>query len=204
MGGAAIAERGGIFYRRPAHHRLAKRRRRRGRLHERSFVSRHRRAHRLLRLRRLHVLGRLARRLSHRPARRRRAAAQFRQIHHGRRARLPAEPAARPRHGGAEHDHGQHLLHDRADGRRGRARHPVVRQLRQLSHRGHWRRRAHDHLRRLRRHAGHHLGADHQGHPPHGRHHSAQHPRHGAFRLELREFLRGRDPCHLSRQGRGR
>ena len=141
---------------------------------------------RVLWLRRLHVFGRLAGRVSHRVARRGGTVAQCRQIHHGGRARLSAESATGARDGGAEHDHGQHVLHDRADGRRGSARHTSCSAARmsviKLAVIGG--RRAHDHLRRLRRHARHDLGADHQGDPAHGRNHSAESARARAFRLE--------------------
>jgi hypothetical protein len=42
-------------------------------------------------------------------------------VHDGRRARLPPQPAAGTRDGLAKHDHREHLLYDRADGRRRRA-----------------------------------------------------------------------------------
>ena len=155
-------------------------------------------------LRRLHVLGRLAGGVPHRALRRRRAAAQRRQVHHGRRARLPAAPAARARHGVAQHAHRQHVLHDRADGRRRRAGEPAAQGLR---HRASTtavdrRRRADDRLRRLRRHAGDHLGADHQGDAADGRHDPAQHSGAGALRLQLRRLLRRRRARDLPRQRR--
>ncbi len=52
----------------PAHYRVAKRRRSGGRLHERGVVPWYRGFDRVLRLRRLHVLGRLAGCLPYRPA----------------------------------------------------------------------------------------------------------------------------------------
>ena len=79
----------------------------------------------------------------------------------------------------------------------------VARQLaRQLSNRGHRRRRAHDHLCRLRRHARDDLGADHQGDPAHGRNDLAQPARARAFWLEPGQFFRRRNARHLSRQRR--
>ena len=193
LGGAALAKRGRILHREPADHRLAKRRRGGGRLHERGVVSRDRGLDRVLRLRRLHVLRRLAGGLSHRAAGRCGTAAQRRQIHHGRCARLSAQSAAGARHGGVEHDHGQHVLHDRADGGRGRARHAVAGQLAcQLPSCGHRRRDPDDYLRRLRRHAGDDLGADHQGDPADGGNDPAQPAGAGAFRLELWQFFRRR------------
>ena len=70
---------------------------------------------------------------------------------------------------------GLRLLHDRADGRRGRAGvsccsrklHFSVRPLLERSSAG---RAAHDRLRGLRRHARDDLGADHQGDAAHERH----------------------------------
>ena len=100
-------------------------------------------------------------------------------------ARLSSESAAGSRDGGVEHDHSQHVLHDRADGGRGGAGHVAPGQLaRELRAGGHRRRRADDYLRRVWRNAGDDLGADHQGDPAHGRNDSAQLAGAGAFRLE--------------------
>ena len=60
------------------------------------------------------------------------------------------------------------------------------------------RRHADDRLRGLRRHAGDHLGADHQGDPADGRHDPAQHPGAGALRFQLRDVLRRHRARHLS------
>ena len=155
---------------------LAERSRGRRRLHERRILPRHRRYYRVFRLRRFHVLRGLAGCLSDGAAGGRRAAAQRRQIHHGRRAGLSTEGAAGAGHGVDQHADRQHLLHDRADGRRGRAGGPAAERLRhQLPRRGDWRRHSDDHLRRVRRHAGDHVGADRQGHPADGRHGPAEH-----------------------------
>ena len=61
-----------------------------------------------------------------------------------------------------------------------------------------------DRVRRVRRHAGDHMGADHQGNSADGGNLPAQHSGDGAFRFQLLEFLRSDRPRHLSRcQGRG-
>lgn len=165
---AQVHRREQLLRRRPRHHRVAERPRRRGRLHERGELPRHRGDDCLQGLRRLHVFRRLAGGVSHRAAGRRRTAAQRRQIHDGGRARLPPQPASRARDGRALHAHRFDLLHDRANGRRGRAGETAAprRGLRMGRHR---RRRADDCLCRLRRDAGDDLGANHQGHPAHER-----------------------------------
>ena len=68
-------------------------------------LPRHRRRHRDQRLRRVPLLDRLPRRLARGPAARRRAAAQHRPVHDGRRAVVPAAPAPGP--------HGRGDLHAR-------------------------------------------------------------------------------------------
>ena len=68
------------------------------------------------------------------------------------------------RDGGDRHAGRGRALPDRADGRRGTADRAPVRPA--LSLGGRRRRRADDHLRHLRRHDRHHLGADHQGRAP--------------------------------------
>ena len=67
---------------------------------------------------------------------------------------------------------------------------------RELRSRGHWSRRAHDRLRRFRRHAGDNVGPDHQGRAAHERLDFPLRPRDEAFRLQLWRVLR----CHQSRQ----
>jgi hypothetical protein len=91
-----------IGYARPfMEKRVLGRRRRRGRrLHERGLLPRDRGSDRFLRLRRIHVLGRLARYVSHCVARRGGTAAQRRQVHHGGCPGLSVKSAARPRDGG--------------------------------------------------------------------------------------------------------
>ncbi len=76
---------------------------------------------------------------------------------------------------------GGRLLPDRADGRRRQADPAPVRPRLPLRRRH--RRRADDRLRRLRRHGGDHLGADHQGLPAARRRHL--HGAHGAVALRL-------------------
>ena len=99
----------------------------------------------------------------------------------------------------------QHLLHDCADGRRRRAGRAAAEGLRHhLSHRGHRRRHSDDRLRGLRRHAGDHVGADHQGHPADGWNHLAQHPGAGAFRFQLCQLLSTPSPTSPITTRRGR
>ena len=84
--------------------------------------------------------------------------------------------------GGAVHHHRVHLLPDRADGRRRRAdQDPDRHRLRNLRDR---RRHPDAGLRRVRRHEGHHLGADHQGRAAGDRVHPAGVARLGALRLQ--------------------
>ena len=146
----------------------------RRRLHVGRLVPRHLRRHRALGLRRLPLLHRLPGRLAGGPAARRRDAAQLRQVHDGRPARLPDE-AAPGAHGGRDlHRRRLDLLPARADGRRGPRSCALLLDIdpdqhprRQPRHRR--RRRADDLLRHRRRHEGHHLGADRQGRPADGR-----------------------------------
>ena len=137
----------------------------RGRLPLGGLVPGHRRRHRRLRLRRLPVLDRLPGRLAGRAAARRGADAQHGPVHDGRRPGLPDAAAA------GAHGRG-HLDPDRVavlpagpDGGRRRTGHPAARRERRggAGRRRHHRRRADDLLRAGRRHARHHLRADHQG-----------------------------------------
>ena len=139
------------------------------RLPLRGLVPRHRRPDLPLRLRRVPVLDRVPRRLPHRDVPAGRAHAQLRQVHDRRRAGVPPEPEAGALRGGARHALRRRLLPDRADGRRGRA-HPGARRHR-LHARRDPHRRLHALLRDLRRHARHHVGADHQGRAADGGHH---------------------------------
>ena len=117
---------------------------------------------------------------------RRRAAAQRGQVHDGRRARVSLEPAAGARDGRAVDADREHVLHDRADGRRGRPRvAAAARHGHHVSNGRHRHRRADDRVRGVRRNARDHLGADRQSHPADGRHDSAQHPRARPLRLQL-------------------
>ena len=111
-----------------------------------------------------------------------RAHAQRRQVHDGRRARLPAEGGTRP-DGGRHGDAGRLVrLPRRADGRRGRAAAGARRdRLRAV---GRADRRLHARLRRPRRDAGHDLGADHQGRPADDRGHRADDPAAGQGHLQ--------------------
>ena len=124
----------------------------------------------LPRLRGPHVPLRL-RRLDHRPGGdalvpagalpARRPDAQRRQVHGGRRAQLPAAPAPGADRRGHQHAaHLRHLPHRPARGRGLAHRGPGRDQLR--ARRPHLR-DLHGRLRRLRRHARHDVGADHQG-----------------------------------------
>ena len=132
----------------------------------------------LPRLRRPDVPVRL-RRLDHRPRRlpvvparalpARRADAQRGQVHRRRRALVPPEGAARACRHGDQHAADLGHLPGRAARRRGRRdRGPGGHQL---PGRGADLRRLHGRLRRLRRHAGDDLGADHQGRDADGRGH---------------------------------
>ena len=143
----------------------AERHRHRRRLPLGGILPRHHRRHRDQRLRRLPLLHRLPRRLARRPAARRRTAAQHRQVHHGRRALVPAQAAPRAHRGGHLHARRLLLLPAGADGRSRQPRLAAARHQRQgrTGPGDHRRRRADDHLRADRRHEGHHLGADHQG-----------------------------------------
>ena len=85
-----------LLRRRPHLHRTAERPRDRRRLPVGRLVPRHRRRHRRLRLRRLPVLDRLPGRLAGRAAAGRRADAQHRQVHDGRRPGVPDAAAAGP------------------------------------------------------------------------------------------------------------
>ncbi len=96
-------------------------------------------------------------------------AAQCRQVHHGGRAGVPTEAASGAGHGVAEHADGQHVLHDRADGGRGRAGETAAGRKGHLQQGGDRRGNSDDRVRGVRRHAGNHMGADHQGHPADGR-----------------------------------
>ena len=160
---------------------VAERHRRSRRLHERRVVLGNSGHHRVSGLRRLHVFRRLARRVPHGALDRRRAVAQRRQVHDGRRARVSLEPAAGARDGRALDADREHVLHDRADGRRGRPRvAAAARHGHHVSDGRHRHRRADDRVRGVRRNARDHLGADRQSHLADGRHDPAQHSRAGA------------------------
>ncbi len=107
--------------------------------------------------------------LAGRPAARRRAAAQHRQVHDGRRARVPDAPAPGAHRGRDLHPGCVVLLPPGPDGRCRWAGQPPAGHHRRRRPVDHDRRRRHpdDRLRPRRRHEGHHLGADHQGRPAH-------------------------------------
>ncbi len=111
------------------------------------------------------------------------------------------QPAPGARDGLAQHAHGLHFLHDRADGRRRLAGQAAAarRELRGGRGRGG---RADDRVRGLRRHARHHLGADHQGGAADERHAVPQRAGAGALRLQLRGLLRGDCRGELDRRRR--
>ena len=119
--------------------------------------------------------------------------AQRRQVHRGRRAQLPpAQAPGADRRGHQHAAHLRHLPHRPARGRgladRGPGRHqlhagrPHLRDL-------------HGRLRRLRRHARHDVGADHQGRHAHDR--RRRHQRRGAGEVQLQ-------PVRAAQQGGGR
>ncbi|CAA9258507.1 MAG: Acetate permease ActP (cation/acetate symporter), partial [uncultured Acetobacteraceae bacterium] len=166
--GGAGQQVGGRFLRRGRrHHRLPERPGHRRRLHVGRELPRHLRPGLRLGLRRADLLHRLPGGLADRAVPDRGAAAQPRQVHLRRRRLLPAGPDADPHPVRHRHAGRGGLLPDRADGGRGKADRAAVRAALRL--RGGDRRRADDRLRRLRRHEGHHLGADHQGLPAAGR-----------------------------------
>ena len=116
-------------------------------------------------LRRLPLQHRLPRRVAHRAAARRRAAAQHRPLHDGRRPVVPHARAAGP-HGGRDLDAGRVvLLPAGADGRRRRTRRAAAQHQRPRRAERHHRprRRPDDRLRAHRRHEGHDLRPDDQG-----------------------------------------
>ena len=178
------------------HHGLPERVGGRRRLHVGGVVPRHRRADRLQRLRRVPVLGGLARGVPDRAAAGRRTASQHRQVHDGRRAGVPPPEEERAHDRGVLDADGEPVLHDRADGRRRLARQPAdpADLLQQRDRAG---RRPDAGLRDLRRHARHDLGADHQGGAADGRHHPAVDPRAGEVRVLDHELLR----CDLPGDG---
>ena len=154
-------ERHRVLCRRTRRRRRRQRRRHRRRLPVRVDVPRLRGPDVPVRLRRL---DHRPRRLPVVPARAlpaRRADAQRGQVHRRRRARLPPARAAGAGRDGDQHAADLGHLPGRAARRRGRrdrgaGRHLVPDRRADL-------RRVHGRLRRLRRHAGHDLGADHQG-----------------------------------------
>ena len=105
----------------PADQGLAERNRGGRRLHERGVVSGDRGDHRVSGIRRIHVFGGMAGGVSDGAAGDRGTVAQCGQVHDGGCAGIPAEAAAGAGDGVAEHADGEHVLHDRADGGRGRA-----------------------------------------------------------------------------------
>ena len=195
LGGDADQDGDRLLRRRTRHHRLPERPGHRRRLHVGGLVPRHRRAGVLQRLLRPHLLGGLAGRLADHPVPDRGAAAQPRQVHLRRRRLVPAEAGAGAHHGGHRLADRRHLVPDRPGrGRRAVAAYPGAADVLPAVHRH--RRRADHHLRHLRRHEGHDLGADHQGRPAAGRRDADGDRRDGARELQLREAVlrRGRPP----------
>ncbi len=187
---------------RTAVQRLPERTRRLRRLHVRRVLPRHRRRDRPLRLRRLPLLHRLPGRLARRSAARRRAAAQLRPLHDGRRPRLPHAPAPGPHRGRHLHDRRVDLLPAGPDGGRGRARLPAARHHLRRREGPHRRpgRRPDDRVRLHRRHEGHHLGADGQGRAAHRRHDPHHLP--GAAEVQLQHLRPAGQGRREQRQGR--
>ena len=73
----------------------------------------------------------------------------------------------------------------------------------QLQPGGDWRGDPDDRVRGVRRHAGHYVGADHQGDPADGGNVSAEHSGDGPFPFQLRGLFRSHRACDLSRCERG-
>ena len=119
---AGVERRVRLLHRGRRLHRPAERHRDLRRLPVGRVVPRHRRRDRAQRLRRLPLLGRLPRGVARGAAARRRAAAQHRQVHDGRRAGVPDAPAPGPRRGRHLHAGRVVLLPARPDGGRGRPR----------------------------------------------------------------------------------
>ena len=158
---------GGLLHGRRRHHRLPERPGDRRRLHVGRLLPRHLGSGDGRRLRRTDLLHRLPRRLAGHHLPDGRAAAQPGQVHLRRRGGLPLQAGAGAHFRGLGHAGRGGLLPDRADGWRRPADQAAVRPG--VLDRGGDRRLADDGLRALRRHDGHHLGADHQGLPAAGR-----------------------------------
>ncbi len=171
LGGATDPIDRGLLRRRPVGQPAAERVRPGRRLHERSLVSRHRRAGRAERLRRDDLRHRLDRRLAGADVLHRRAAAESRQVHVRRCRCVPVAAAAGPDRGCVRRHTDAALLHDCADGRRRQSGDADVRHLVRV--RGRHRRRGHAALRAVRRDDRDHVGADHQGDPAARRRHRA-------------------------------
>ena len=160
-----------LLHRWPLLHGRAERYRHRGRLPVGRQLPRYHRCHRPYRLRRLPLLDRLPGRVAGGPSARRRTAAQHRQVHDGRRARVPHAAASGADGRGDLDAGGLVLLPARPDGRCRWSGQPADGHHGQrravVDHRG--RRHPDDRLRPRRRHEGHHVGADHQGRAAHRR-----------------------------------
>ena len=188
VGGLEDQVGGRLLRRRRRHHRLPEQSRHCRRLHVGGLVPGHRRPRLHLGLRRPDLLDGLPGGVADRPVPDRRAPAQPRQVHVRRRRLLPPAADADPHPLRHRHARGRGLLPDRADGGRGQADRAAVRPA--LSLRRRPGRHPDDRLRHLRRHAGHHLGADHQGLHAAGR--RLLHGLHGALVLRARGDVRGR------------
>ena len=145
LGLEADDRRRAVLCRGAAHHRNPERLRDRRRLHVGGLVPGHRRIDLPVRLRRLRLLGRMARRVPDRAVPALRAHAELRQVHDGRRAHVPHEPATGQDRGSNRHALRGGLLPDRPDDR-GRRADPGARWDR-LQPRGHHHRLLHAHLR---------------------------------------------------------
>ena len=182
LGGQAHPQRHRVLRRGPRRRGRRQRRRHRGRLPLGLDVPGLRRPDVPVRLRRLDHRPRGLPVVPARALSARRADAQRRQVHRRRRARVPAAGASRACGHGDQH--AAHLGHlpRRAARRRGRrdrgaGRHPIRLRRAHL-------RRVHGRLRRLRRHAGHDLGPDHQGLHADDRRRRRSGRRHGQVQLQ--------------------
>ena len=163
LGGSAHPHGEGFLCRGRRSHRPSEWSGDRRRLYVGGLVPRHFGAGVQLRLLRPDLFDRLPRRLADHHVPDGRAAAQPRPLHLRRRRLLSTAGDADPRDGGHRHVGDRGLLSDRANGRRRTIDRVAVRPA--LPLRGRLRRRDDDHLRHLRRHDRHHLGANHQGRP---------------------------------------
>ena len=164
LGGAAHPHDEGLLCRGRRSDRLPEWSGDRRRLYVGGFVPRHLGARLHLRLLWAHLFDRLPGRLAVHHVPDGRTLAQPRPLHLRRRRLLSPSGDADARDGGDWNAGRRRALSDRADGRRGATDRALVRPALPLG--GRRGRRADGHLRHLRRHDRHHLGADHQGGAP--------------------------------------